>query len=229
MSQELRAGRSRLPYRFGSDMFNPYSKSAIRRSFCYEMARQPLIPLGGVNGVIGAGIYAIYYHGTDPLYAGLSQRNNPSAPPIYVGRAKPAGARTGGLEDDASEHGRTLGDRLRNHATSISVAENLSLDDFSVRYCVVDHEHIEQGEEGLIRLYRPVWNHVLYGFGNRDVGGTRTAQDRSRWDTVHPGRPRVHLLKCNELSAQQLRDMVRDHISGACQTHSEVERRLDAA
>ncbi len=44
-------------------------------------------------------------------------------------------------------------------------------------------------EQVLVTEYRPVWNVVVDGFGHHGPGKTRRSQQRSRWDTLHPGRP----------------------------------------
>ena len=40
----------------------------------------------------------------------------------------------------------------------------------------------------LIEQFRPVWNLVIDGFGNKDPGRRRKDQYRSAWDVLHPGR-----------------------------------------
>ncbi|MBK8036005.1 MAG: Eco29kI family restriction endonuclease [Verrucomicrobiaceae bacterium] len=64
--------------------------------------------------------------------------------------------------------------------------------DFDCRYLVVRSAWIETAEDLLINWFQPVWNHemkVCYGFGKHgDSAGTRK-NERSPWDTIHPGRP----------------------------------------
>ena len=43
-------------------------------------------------------------------------------------------------------------------------------------------------EAALIRLYQPLWNSVIDGFGNHDPGKGRSEQAMSEWDVIHPGR-----------------------------------------
>jgi len=43
-------------------------------------------------------------------------------------------------------------------------------------------------EAALIRLYKPLWNSVIDGFGNHDPGKGRYEQAKSEWDVIHPGR-----------------------------------------
>jgi len=43
-------------------------------------------------------------------------------------------------------------------------------------------------EADLIRLYTPLWNSVIDGFGIHDPGSGRYGQAQSEWDMLHPGR-----------------------------------------
>jgi len=80
----------------------------------------------------GAGVYAIFYIGRNPLYAKLGQINRQygCSWPIYVGKAVPAGARKGILAEDQADDSRALFDRLCEHAKSIESTETLTLSDF---------------------------------------------------------------------------------------------------
>jgi hypothetical protein len=40
----------------------------------------------------------------------------------------------------------------------------------------------------MIEQFRPIWNLVIDGFGNKDPGKRRATQYRSLWDVLHPGR-----------------------------------------
>jgi hypothetical protein len=62
------------------------------------------------------------------------------------------------------------------------------LGDFHYRCLVVDDIWIPLGENMLIETFRPVWNIVIDGFGNKDPGNRRATQHRSPWDVLHPGR-----------------------------------------
>ena len=87
---------------------------------------------------IGAGVYAIYYHGDFEPYRKLAELNSDgSNVPIYVGKAVPPGARKGGLGMDV-DHGTALFNRLSEHHDSIEAANNLDPDDFTCRFLVVD-------------------------------------------------------------------------------------------
>jgi hypothetical protein len=176
------------------ELFNPLGHESLADSISRKLRAQASVPLPNPDGTSerfgGAGVYAIYYAGTFEPYRELLAPSAafPEGVPIYVGRAIPKGSRSGGITSRAAT-GTALYDRLKRHAESIHYAENLELSDFSVRFLIVDDIFIPLGENGLIDLYKPVWNRVLPGFGNKVTGGKRNTQTTSPWDTVHPGRP----------------------------------------
>jgi hypothetical protein len=100
----------------------------------------------------------------------------------------PKGARKGLIEVEEDHLSKALCSRLYHHWDSINQAENLATDDFSCRWLVADMLFVPMAERLLIQTYRPIWNVVIDGFGNNDPGAGRYDQDRSRWDTLHPGR-----------------------------------------
>jgi hypothetical protein len=176
--------------------YNPLDKRHLGESVAEALLQQPPAPLDELAPFDGAGIYAIYYTGSFPSYREIARRNSKGrfAMPIYVGKAIPAGARKGdfGLGTDP---GQALHGRLREHANSIrETSSTLSLSDFHVRYLVVEDIWIPLGENLLIAKYRPAWNLLLDGFGNHDPGKGRYNQQRSHWDTIHPGR--AWAMKC---------------------------------
>jgi hypothetical protein len=83
-------------------------------------------------------------------------------------------------------------------------AENLSLQDFHCRYLAVDDIWIPLGEALLIEMFAPIWNTTLPGFGNHDPGKGRHNQQRSFWDTLHPGRAWAGSLQPNAKTAAQI-------------------------
>lgn len=167
--------------------FNPLDKKNLGASVAEAMLTSRVHPLGDLPEFRGAGIYAIYYAGDFAPYAEISKRNKDSKnAPIYVGKAVPAGARKGG--GSGSSVGKPLFNRLAEHAESIRAIDNLSIDDFSCRFLVVDDIWIPLGESLLIARYSPVWNALIDGFGNHDPGSGRYNGMRPRWDVIHPGR-----------------------------------------
>ena len=170
--------------------FNPLDKTNLGDSVAEALLEQAVSPLPPDQPFIGAGIYALYYEGGLPLYAEVAGQNKGGKYrwPIYVGKAVPAGARKGGYGLGA-DPGQALFKRLAEHAGSIEVAKNLSLNDFRCRFLVVDDIWIPLAESLLIEMYSPLWNREIDGFGNHDPGKGRANQQLSPWDVIHPGRP----------------------------------------
>ncbi len=187
--------------------FNPLDKKNLGASVAEALLAGTLHPLGVLPSFYGAGIYAIYYGGSFPAYAELAKRNrieNPSAP-IYIGKAIPSGARRG---TGTGLYGKSLFNRLSEHAESIASVGNLNVEDFACRYLVVDDIWIPLGESLLITRYAPVWNSLLDGFGNHDPGSGRYGGLCPRWDVLHPGR--VWATRCrsrHESAADIQRDV----------------------
>ena len=169
--------------------YNPLDKINLGKSVAQALLAQAVVALAETAELQGAGVYAIYYTGPFPAYEPIvtPNRNDESWRPIYVGKAIPKGGRKGGITADASK-GTALRDRLRQHAASIEQANNLELQDFYYRCLMVDDIWIPLGENMLIETFKPIWNIVIDGFGNKDPGNRRATQYRSSWDTLHPGR-----------------------------------------
>lgn len=101
------------------------------------------------------------------------------------------------------------GDRLRDHAKSIRSAENLRVEDFDCRYLVVKSAWQNTAETYLIQRFRPVWNNevgICYGFGKHGDDPRTRGNQRSPWDTIHPGRPWATRVgnRPNDLTAQDI-------------------------
>jgi hypothetical protein len=140
----------------------------------------------------GTGVYAIYYIGRSPYYKAIYEQNRLGFhQPIYVGKAVPGGwrqARTSHKEKVTFE----LFARLNEHRKSISQSVNLDEADFACRFVILEDEAsqlISTVEAALVRLYKPIWNTLVDGFGNHDPGSGRYNQAKSDWDVIHPGRP----------------------------------------
>lgn len=188
--------------------FNPLDKKNLGESVAAALLGRPLEPLPPVQSFNGAGVYALYYAGGDKMYEVISGTDRP----IYVGKAVPAGARKGqfGLGLPA---GTALFERLNEHARSIAKV-GFELADFRCRFLVTDDIWIPLGESLLIERFLPLWNVVVDGFGNHDPGGGRRKQQRSKWDTIHPGRSWAALLEPNQLSADDIVQLARDFLAG---------------
>lgn len=197
------------------DPYNPLDKLSLAKSIEAKLLERSVEALGTISDVVGAGVYAIYYVGKSSAYKEIAHanRNGKFRSPIYVGKAIPKGGRKGGLTKDASI-GRSLLERLGQHRESIAQAHNLDVADFFVRYLVVDDIWIPLGENMLIETFKPVWNRVIDGFGNKDPGKRRATQHRSPWDVLHPGRDFAEKLADGPLTEQFLRKRVADYFAG---------------
>ena len=111
--------------------YNPLDKLNLGNSVAEAMLETRAHPLGVLEPFTGAGIYAVYYTGKFAPYLSLSaaNRQNRFSMPIYVGKAVPPGARKGNFGLD-SEPGQALYRRLKEHAESVMLAENLNIEDF---------------------------------------------------------------------------------------------------
>ena len=195
--------------------FNPLDKLNLAKSLADAMLKRPLNPLPPPGDFDGAGIYAIYYAGGFKPYGPLANKNKGNDPssPIYVGKAVPPGARKGGF-GLGSDPGKAVLRRLKEHARSIRETENLDLRDFSCRYLVCDDIWIPLGEALLIERFRPPWNVLLEGFGIHTPGKGRRKQERSKWDTLHPGRALARGLPPNPASEEDLARLIADFFAG---------------
>ncbi len=181
-----------------AEPYNPLDRKNLGISVGEALLAADIAPLGEVVEFDGAGIYAIYYTGEFPPYSAIAEKNreNVFGLPIYVGKAVPPGARKGRVGLNVAPK-KALFRRLKEHADSIrTTADNLNIDDFFSRYLVVDDIWIPLGESLLIARFSPIWNTLIDGYGNHDPGSGRYDQERSRWDTLHPGRPWA--AKCRE-------------------------------
>ena len=195
-----------------SKPFDPLDKLNLGGSVARELLFQPVQPLPPAS-FIGAGVYAIYYTGEHQpfeAYATIATHGQEPelATPIYVGKAVPAGARKGAFGLDVTP-GDVLYNRLKDHASSVAQVANLDARDFHCRFLSVDDIWIPLSEVVLIRMFAPLWNRALDGFGNHDPGNRRAAQYKSLWDTLHPGRQWAEKLAPNPLSQEQVLAFVR--------------------
>lgn len=193
--------------------FNPLDKKNLGISVAQALLSQSLQPLPPEQKFEGAGIYALYYAGEHDLYKPLRIRgdNDTETSPIYAGKAVPAGARAGKFGSDTPP-GPVLFNRLKEHAESIKQTSDLKLDDFRCRFLVVDDIWIPLGETLLIEQFQPIWNSIVPGFGNHDPGKGRYNQQRSAWDTLHPGRLWAAKLQDCPKTREQIAEEVRQAI-----------------
>jgi hypothetical protein len=195
-----------------SEPFNPLALDSLAHSIVTKMAETPSIPIRGIQPFMGAGIYAIYYHGEFEAYSRLVDAFQHGYDlPIYVGKAVPAGGRRG-IDVGVTSRSTALSTRIRQHGSSIDAATNLDVLDFTVRWLVLEDIWISLGESALIREKKPVWNSVVDGFGNHDPGSGRRAGQRPRWDTLHPGRGWAELLAPRVETAEDIGLLVENYL-----------------
>ena len=188
------------PYR-AIPPFNPLDKLALGRNVTAHLLQQDLEPLPP-SPFWGVGVYALYFLGDFTRY------KNAHYPdwPIYVGKAIPKGGRKGGLLSDGRSE-TSLFDRLREHATSNTQAQNLTLHEFRCRFLTVDDVWIPLAESLLIEEFRPLWNVTVEGFGIHNPGAGRIGQKKSIWDSLHPGRPWAEGLPENPKVSRMLEEL----------------------
>ena len=168
---------------------SPKFKSVVKEAVEF-LTKTPIHPLPPATDFAGVGVYALYYLGSFDYYSHIARQNQQDCcQPIYIGKAVPAGWRT--ARTAHTDQDKALYQRLQEHARSISSVESLEVHDFRCRFMIlngVETDLISAVESELIRTYRPLWNTVVDGFGNHDLGGGRYNQARSEWDVLHSGR-----------------------------------------
>ena len=218
--------------------YNPLDRLELGKSVERALLARPLSSLPPSGTFSGAGLYAIYYDGPLPMYSRIAPPTRDRGEvPIYVGRARPPGARQGlpeGLDATTSEP--KLRDRLREHAKSLqsvsryaakTATTNLDAADFSCRYLVAEDIWVPLGETLLIGHYRPVWNVPVDGFGNHAPGKGRKDQARSRWDELHPGRTWALELPAPDKTATQFETLVVDHLAALAPPNLDATPEID--
>lgn len=193
--------------------YNPLDKLNLGKSVVEALLASPSTKIEAIDPFVGAGIYAIYYHGEfEPYEAITVQADMESETPIYVGKAVPPGTRKG-ASLATSNSGRWLFNRIAEHRDSINAAENLDVGDFSVRYLVVDDIWIPLGEALLISTFNPVWNRLIGGFGNHDPGAGRYNGLRPLWDVLHPGRAWAERCRPRSQTREEIGRRIIDYFS----------------
>lgn len=183
--------------------FNPLDLENLADSIARALLANQPSPLGNLPRFNGAGIYALYYTGPFADYARMAAANTGGVfgYPIYTGKAAVSGARTG---QGTAGNTTALWSRINKHRDSVSQATNLDVKDFHVRFLVIESLWIPLGETLMINRFQSVWNCLVYGFGSNAPGAGRNMGKRSRWDTLHPGRPPAVKLQPSTETALQI-------------------------
>lgn len=183
--------------------FNPLDLENLADSIARALLSNSVVPVVGLPRFEGVGIYALYYTGPFPAYARMTAANSGGVfgYPIYTGKATTDSTRIG-QKSNATK--TALWTRINKHRDSISQANNLDVQDFHVRFLVTESLWVPLGEALMINRFQPVWNSLVYGFGSNAPGAGRKDGRRSRWDTLHPGRPPAAKLQPSTETASQI-------------------------
>jgi Eco29kI restriction endonuclease len=167
------------PIKRPQSVFDPRDPRIIGLFIGVALVAQERRQLGSVvQRFYGSGVYALYYDGDFEAYRPISGTEHP----IYVGKADPKNPHA----ELPHDQGAQLFTRLSEHRKSISLAQNLNIDQFTCRFLVVQSGLQKAAEDYLINLFDPVWND--WGLGKHGDKATTRANIRSPWDTLHPGR-----------------------------------------
>ncbi|WP_071675668.1 Eco29kI family restriction endonuclease [Nioella nitratireducens] len=170
------------PIRLPDAFFDPSEPRLIGHFVALALLSQERLPLGAITPFYGSGVYAIYYNGPADIYTPISGTETP----IYVGKADPpTGAKT------VIEQETKLFGRLNEHRKNIEKVAGIDLKDFECRALAVQSGYQAAAENHLIRLFWPIWNNetkILFGIGKHGDAATTRANNKSPWDTIHPGR-----------------------------------------
>lgn len=170
------------PIRLPSAFFDPSEPRLIGHFVALALISQERYPLESITPFYGSGVYAIYYNGPAGIYGPISKTETP----IYVGKADPPiGAKT------VTQQETKLFSRLSEHRKNIDKVQGIELSDFECRALAVQSGYQAAAENHLIRLFWPIWNNetkVLFGIGKHGDAATTRANNKSPWDTIHPGR-----------------------------------------
>ncbi len=177
-----RLARDLDPVRLPESFFDPTEPRLIGHFVALALIAQDRRPLADIGKAYGAGVYAIYYTGDVDTYAAISKTETP----IYVGKADPpANAKT------VIDQGTKLTDRINEHRKNIAKVDGIDVSDFECRALAVQSGYQSAAEIHLIRLFKPIWNNetkILFGLGKHGDAATTRANNKSPWDTIHPGR-----------------------------------------
>lgn len=155
--------------------------TSAQRKLLKLVENAPAYELAQSNKLRGQGVYLLMYKGDFSAYQPIAKANQSGGFvfPIYVGKAW-AMSKTRAQKVAAERTGR--------HRRSIELVENLDLKDFALRFIELPWDRVETTERALIKMYAPLWNLVLHGFGNKHPGAGRDGQRKSPFDSLHPGR-----------------------------------------
>lgn len=194
---------------YNPEPFDPLDYENLGLSITRALNKERIQNLADVEEQFGVGVYALYYAGPFEPYRRLAEINRaePGSRALYIGKAHSDAAQTGNTDMSAAKAGKQLYKRMTHHRDTIASAENLDVNDFHVRLLRLHPTWVPVAEGISIRVHKPLWNRIIRGFGSNVTGGGRGNQMRSRWDTLHPGRPYAMNLRARNESFE---DIVQD-------------------
>ena len=196
---------------YENEAFDELVKDAVR-----FFNGTPVIPIPPPVRFPGVGVYALYYTGKTKPYEKYGTVNRVKYDfPIYVGKAVPKGWRQGRVTPAANTKTFELNSRLRKHYRTINTGAGLNPKDFTCRFTIfegISSSMISTVESALIRLYMPLWNTQIDGFGNNDPGKGRYNQRKSHWDVLHPGREWAERCAESDYTREQVIEKVKLHM-----------------
>lgn len=180
---------------------------AYEKGLLQLLENAPVYNLADASKIKGQGVYALIYKGQFPCYAAISIANRVSERvlPIYIGKAW-------ATEPSLAE--RAAAERVGRHRRSITMLDDLNAADFEVRFIALPWDKVETVEQALIKLYAPLWNVALPGFGNKHPGKGRSGQRRSAFDTFHTGRPFAARLSEGASGLAEIKASIQEAIRG---------------
>ena len=148
----------------------------------------PILPLTTSIYYLGkctpySGVYLIYYIGNTSLYGGLVSHSQNQ--PIYVGMSE-----------------SNILSRLNHHSTKFGEVKDFALEDFAVRFIILDiDQYAPTIEKLLIEYHGPLWNHkkVKFSFGNAD--GVN-----NNWNKYHVAKDEKTITKMIERVRKYIQD-----------------------
>lgn len=183
---------SRAPFTPSDHIYRSKDFSKLIQSAVDFFLATPVHDLPLSERFIGAGVYALYYFGDNPLYKPLGDATKRSCSvPIYIGKAVPRGWRQARVSAQSHKASSELHSRIKEHTRNIEAGAGLRISDFKCRFVLFEAEGsdmIGTIEAALIKQFRPLWNSAVDGFGNHTPGKGRFNQAKSDWDVLHPGR-----------------------------------------
>lgn len=196
------------PNELPDSFFDPTEPSLIGNFVALALVAQDRKRLESLPRFYGSGVYAIYYTGQAQLYSAITNTETP----IYVGKADPKGD-----PKTAIDQGTKLADRLNEHRRNIDKVAGIEIEDFECRALAVQSGYQAAAESHLIRLFRPIWNNetgILYGLGKHGDAATTRANNKSPFDTVHPGR-KWAMANPEAKTETEIKQAVMRHFAGA--------------